>query len=262
MVDPKTRKIIDYYDARVTEHKDSGHSTLLDDNLRALEIETVQNWLTDTDRVLEIFCGNGRSTLEFSTRCKSVVGCDLSEMMIASARRNLAAWTSSGTSVTFEQRDVLDIDGAYIPGEFDTVVSVRGLINLPSFETQKEAILKVHALLPQGGKFIFIEGYRNGLKKINDLRVGLSLKPLSEPWYDTYFEEPDLSEFLLQHFNVRQERNLDIYFLVSRVLYPYACNPAQPEFSNVCNTVARLLVPYAHTDSGTTLLVCRCLEKK
>jgi len=262
MVDPRTKKIIDYYDARVTEHKDSGHSTLLDDNLRTLEIETVQNWLSDTDRVLEIFCGNGLSTLEFSTRCESVVGCDLSEKMIASAQRNLAARTPSGTSVKFEQRDVLEIDNAYAPGQFDTVVSVRGLINLPSFEMQKDAILKVHKLLPRGGKFIFVEGYRNGLKKINELREGLSLKPLSEPWYDSYFEEPELSEFLLQHFNVKEERNLDIYFLVSRVLYPYACKPAEPEFSNVCNTVARLLVPHAHTDSGTTLLVCRCLEKK
>lgn len=262
MVDPKTKQIIDYYDARVTEHKDSGHSTLLDDNLRTLEIETVQNWLTDSDRVLEIFCGNGRSTLEFATRCKSVVGCDLSEKMIESARRNLASRTLSSANIMFEQRDVMEIDNAYAPGQFNTAVSVRGLINLPSFKAQKEAILKVHGLLPKGGKFIFLEGYRNGLEKINELRTKFSLKPLSEPWYDRYFEDPELSDFLVEHFEVVDERNLDIYFLVSRVLYPYASMPAEPEFSNVCNTVARLLLPYAHTESGTTLMVCRCLVKK
>ena len=262
MVHPKTKQIIDYYDARVTEHRDSGHSTLLDDNLRKLEIETVENWLTDSDRVLEIFCGNGLSTLEFAKRCKSVVACDLSEKMIESAKRNLAGRKPSSTNVTFEKQDVLEIDKAYSPGQFDTVVSVRGLINLPSFGAQKEAILKVHGLLPKRGKFIFLEGYRNGLERINDLRAKFSLKPLSEPWYDRYFEDPELSDFLGEHFDVGDERNLDMYFLVSRVLYPHAVSPAEPEFSNVCNTVARLLLSYARTDEGTTLMVCRCLIKK
>jgi SAM-dependent methyltransferase len=261
VTDPRTTRIIEYYDERVTEHAESGHSTLFDDNLRTLEIETVQSWLTKADRVLEIFCGNGVSTLEFAAHCKSIVACDLSEKMIASARRSLASRAPLGTNVTFEQRDVLEIDRAYA-GRCDTVVSVRGLINLPSRELQEEAMLKVHRLLPRGGKFIFIEGYRNGLNKINELREKFSLKPLSEPWYDNNFEEPRLSQFLSNYFNVKHERSLDIYFLVSRVLYPLACKPSEPEFKHLCNTVARLLVPYASTNEATTLLICRCLEKK
>ena len=262
MIDPKTKKIIEYYDARVSEHGDVGQSTLLDNNMRVLEIETVQKWLSENDRVLEIFCGNGISTLEYATHCKQVIGCDLSEQMIASAKRNLANRKPLRTNVVFEQRNVLDIDSAYNRNPFDAVVSIRGLINLPSREMQKEAILKVHKLLPKNGKFIFIEGYRNGLTAINSLRDQYALKPLSEPWFDNYFEEPDLTTFLQDHFTVIEERNLDIYFLVSRVLYPLAAKPSEPEFGNVCNTVARLLVPYANTQAGTTLLICRCLSKK
>jgi SAM-dependent methyltransferase len=260
--DPKIRKTIKYYDGRVSQHGDTGHSTLLDDNMRVLEIETVENWLGETDRVLEVFCGNGVSTLEFATHCSHVVACDLSEKMIVSAMRNLADRRPIRKNVRFEQRNILDIDSAYTPGQFDTVVSIRGLINLPSRDLQKEAILKIHGLLPKNGKFIFIEGYRNGLNAINRLRKKFSLKPLSMPWYDNYFEEPELSEFLLNLFRVKDKRNLDIYFFVSRVLYPLACLPSEPEFSNICNTVARLLVPYARIEEGTTLLICQCLEKK
>ena len=58
-MDNKTKEIIDYYGKRVSKHGDCGHATLLDDNMRVLEIETVQNWLRKEDQVLEIFCGNG-----------------------------------------------------------------------------------------------------------------------------------------------------------------------------------------------------------
>ena len=257
-----TERILEYYNQRVSEHGDSGHSTLLDDNMRMLEIGTVQNWLSPTDNVLEVFCGNGVTTLEIAGHCNSVVACELSEKMFESASRNLKQRKPFRTNVTFERRNALEIDEAYSAGQFDTVLSVRGLINLPSWELQKEMILKIHKLLPKGGKYLFIEGYRNGLSKINDLRKEFSLKPLSEPWYDNNLEEPELSEFLLQYFTVKDERNLDIYFLTSRVLYPLACLPSEPQFSSTCNTVARLLVSYARADAGASLLICRCLEKK
>jgi ubiquinone/menaquinone biosynthesis C-methylase UbiE len=261
MSETTTERIVDYYNQRVSQYGTAGQSTLLDNNLRVLEIETVQNWLSPTDVVLEVFCGNGVSSLELAKHCTSLVGCDLSEKMIESARRNLAASQSVNTNVSFEQRNVLDIDAAYTEGQFNTVVSVRGLINLPTRDLQESAILKIHKLLPKGGKFIFIEGFRNGLVKLNEMRKEHSLKPIAEPWYDKYFEEPALSEFLRPYFSLKEERNLDIYFLVSRVLYPVACRPLEPEFANICNTIARLLVPYARTEVGTTLVVCRCLVK-
>jgi ubiquinone/menaquinone biosynthesis C-methylase UbiE len=262
VMDNKTKEIIDYYGKRASKHGDCGHATLLDDNMRVLEIETVQNWLRKEDRVLEIFCGNGVSTLEFAPCCNQIVACDLSDKMITSAKRNLSAHKPPISNVVFEQHNVLDVDKAFENGQFNTVVSIRGLINLPTRELQKEAILKLHRLLPTGGRFIFIEGIRNGLNSINNLRKDFSLKPLSEPWYDNNFEEPELTEFLSPHFSIIDERKLDIYFLISRVLYPHACSPAEAEFSHLCNTVAKLLVPMAETKADTSLLVCLCLEKK
>lgn len=257
-----TSKIIEYYDKRVTQYGTTGQATLLDDNLRILEMETVQNWLKPSDTVLEIFCGNGVSTLKHAKHCKSIVACDLSEKMIESAQKNLSEQTTKVDNVSFEVRNVLDIDKAYTEDQFDTVVSVRGLINLPSWELQKQAIEKVYRILPKGGKFIFLEGSRQGLEKLNNFRTEFSLPPLSEPWYDKYFDLPELSEYLNKYFIIQDERKLDLYFLVSRILYPFAALPDEAEFGNLCNTVARLLMPFAQTNTGTTLMTCMCLIKK
>jgi SAM-dependent methyltransferase len=261
MEDVNEEKIISYYNERVTKAGDTGQATLLDDNLRLLEIETVVNWLSPDDKALEIFCGNGISTLEFAKHCSSVTACDLAENMIASAKRNLAKQEPPVTNVEFINCNALDIGKIFQPGQFNTVITVRGISNLPTRDLQKESMQLVHDLLPPKGKFIFLEGDRDGLNRVNEERAKYSLKPVNEPWYDNYFVEPELSDFLSGRFKVVDERKLDIFFLVSRILYPMAAFPAEPSFDNLVNTVARLMVPYAHTDLGTTFMKCLLLEK-
>ena len=261
MEDVNTEKIISYYNGRVTEAGESGHATLLDDNMRIVEVEIVKNWLSPSDKALEIFCGNGVSTLQFAESCQSIVACDLSEKMIESAKRNLAQHNPPRTNVEFKSCNVMDIGTIFAPGQFNTVITVRGLSNLPTRDLQKQAILQVHKLLPTKGKFLFLEGDRDGLGRINEQRAQLGLKPLNEPWYDNYFVEPELSDFLSGYFRVVEEKKMDIYFLVSRILYPFAALPNEASFDNLCNTVARLLVPYADTQLGTSMMKCLYLEK-
>lgn len=257
-----TQKIIEYYDGRVTQYGLSGKSTLLDDNMRILEIETVNSWLSPTDKVLDIFCGNGVSTVEFAKHCESIVGLDLSQKMIEAARERLAQDKSLPTNISFENGNVLELHNKFSEGQFNTVVSVRGLINLPSLELQKEAITSVHKMLPSGGKLIFLEGSRDGLEKINQLRTQFELPPIKEPWYDKFFEIRELLEFMSPLFDTQATRSLDPYFLVSRILYPLAAKPEEAQFENICNKVARLIVPYVKTDENTTLLICKCFVKK
>jgi SAM-dependent methyltransferase len=257
-----TEQNIEYWNERALKYEKTGQATLLDDNMRRLEIETVQRWLEPNSNVLEVFCGNGSSTLEFARFCNSIVACDLSENMINLARRYLCEEKNRCKNVLFEKNDILEIDKAYALGRFDTVVSVRGLINLPSWELQKEAILKIHKLLPDGGKFVFIEGSQEGFEAINDIRKIHSLPALKQPWYDRYFSASLLDTFMDDYFSINDEMKFDMYFLVSRVLYPISCFPKEPEFKSVCNTVARLLVSYAQTDLGTTLLIGKLYTKK
>jgi ubiquinone/menaquinone biosynthesis C-methylase UbiE len=262
MEEEKIRKIIEYYNKRVSKYGVSGKSTLLDENMRTLEIETVTSWLSPSDRVLDVCCGNGVSTVEFAKFCGSIVGIDLSEKMIETARLLLKSSTTLPQNISFEIGNILDLPQKYKDGQFNTVVSVRGLINLPSWELQKQAILNVHKILPLRGKFIFIEGSKDGLQRINELREKFSLPPLRESWYDKYFETSILLEFMTQHFDIQASKKLDAYFLISRIFYPLAISPDEPEFDHICNTVARLIVPYVQADTNTTLLICKCFTKK
>lgn len=262
MEEEKTRKIIEYYSERVSKYGVSGKSTLLDDNMRMLEIETVKSWLSLSDKVLDICCGNGVSTVEFAKCCESIVGIDLSEKMIETARQLSNSKKCLPRNISFEDENILDLGSKYRVGRFNAVVSVRGLINLPSWELQQQAILNIHKMLATGGKFIFIEGSKDGLKRINEFREKFSLPPLKEPWYDKHFDTSALLEFMAKYFDIHANRNLDVYFLISRVLYPLASVPDEPKFDHICNTVARLIIPYVQANTNTTLLICKCFIKK
>lgn len=262
MEEEKTRKIIEYYNERVSKYGVSGKSTLLDDNMRMLEVETVKSWLGPDDKVLDVCCGNGVSTVEFARCCESIVGIDLSEKMIDAAQQLLVRRKTLPRNISFEVGNILDLASKYPTGRFNTVISVRGLINLPSWELQQQAILNIHKILPAGGKFIFIEGSKDGLERINEFREKFNLPPLKEPWYDRHFDTPILIEFMTKYFDIYASRNLDAYFLISRVLYPLATLPDEPKFDHICNTVARLIVPYVEANTNTTLLICKCFTKK
>ena len=262
MLENKTNQIIDYWNERVTRYGTTGESTLLDSNMRTIEVETVTSWLTPNDRVVELFCGNGVSTIEFAKHCESIVGIDLSDKMLQAANTLLERSETVPGKVCFEKHNVLDLDDFALPGRFDTVVSVRGLINLPSWEQQQQALASIHRALPQGGKFILVEGSRDGLEKINELRKGLDLEPLKDPWYDNHFDTQTLMDFMGRYFEVQASRDLSVYFLISRVLYPSACAPEEPDFVHMCNTVARLVVPYVQANEQASLLLCRCFTKR
>lgn len=262
MEEEKTRKIIEYYNERVCKYGVSGKSTLLDDNMRTLEIETVTSWLSPSDKVLDVGCGNGVSTVEFAKHCESIVGIDLSEKMINTAHQLLNNKELPAQNISFEVGNILDLGSKYWDGRFNTVVSVRGLINLPSWELQQQAILSIHKILPAGGKFIFIEGSKDGLEKINEFREKFNLPPLKEPWYDKHFDTPTLLKFMGKYFDTYASRNLDVYFLISRVFYPLAALPDEAKFDHICNTVARLVVPYVRSDTNTTLVICKCFIKR
>jgi SAM-dependent methyltransferase len=257
-----THDIVNYWNKRVGESADPGAATLLDHNMRRLEIDTVASWLDPTDRVLDVFCGNAVTTIELAPFCTSVTGVDLSERMLEAGNSLIRSRRIPADKIVLKKGNVVELASVVSPAEFNTVVSIRGLINLPSWELQKQVLLAFHELLPQGGKLLLLEGSRDGLERINELRTRLSLKPLHEPWYDKHLAEPLLLKFLAPYFAVEDRRNLDTYFLMSRVLYPLAAAPEEPRFDHLCNTLARLSVPFAKTDAGTSLLICMKLRKK
>lgn len=262
MSDDRTNKILSYYAERVAQYGTSGHATLLDDNLRILEIETASNWLRDDDRLLDIFCGNGVSTLELAGRCKSATGFDLSDEMLDAARKLQATGRPGADRVTFVKGNVLELEPTFGRDSFDAVTSIRGIINLPTWEMQQSALRGVHSVLAPGGRLVLIEGDREGLDSLNALRGEYSLPPIQMPWYDRYVDRDGLLEFTSPMFELVEKRDLSTYFLLSRLLHPLAVSPDEPRFDSPSNKMARLALEYLQSSRYCSIVCCLLLQKK
>ncbi|MDQ7062681.1 MAG: class I SAM-dependent methyltransferase [candidate division KSB1 bacterium] len=256
--DAQLKKIIEYYEEKARLHGVSSKATLQDDYMRELEIETASQWLNKEDRVLDVCCGNGITTVKLARFCKHILGIDLSKEMIRNGMKLLK--TIDLQNVEFQVGDVLSLEPWQ--DQFNTVISIRGLINLPSWEMQKNAIKEIHRILPEGGKYIFIEGWKEGLQTINTLRREFGLNEIPMPWHNLHFSEPELEDFMKNYFVEADTRDLSIYFLISRVLYPAAVFPEEPNFSHFCNKMAKSLVQFAKAAQPCSLILCKLFIRK
>ena len=253
----ETSDIIKYYNHRAAQYGSAPGATLCDNNARDLEIATAKKWIDKNDVVLDIFCGHGLTSVKLANHCKYLIGIDLSPKMMAIAEKR----QYPGANFKFVFGDINNIDRLFKDGNITTVTSIRGLINLPSLDKQKQAIDKIYKLLPYGGKFICIEGWKDGIDQINKFRADYELNPIIIPWFDRYFNE-EILNFILDKFTLSEDVDLSPYFLISRVLYPAACSPDEPDFNSICNIIARMSVSYLNSTSSCSLLKCLLFLKR
>jgi SAM-dependent methyltransferase len=104
------------------------------------------------ERVLDIGCGNGSTTIEAATRVRPggvAVGVDVSPPMLAFAHRRASA--SGVTEATFVQADAQV--HAFDRGSFDAVISRNGLM---FFEDPDAAFANLARSLRPGGRIAFL----------------------------------------------------------------------------------------------------------
>ena len=104
------------------------------------------------ERVLDVGCGNGTTTIQAATRVQpggAAIGVDLSSRMLTLARRRAAAAGAAGTSFLRADAQVHD----FPDGEFDTVVSRFGLM---FFDDPNAAFANLARALRPGGRITFV----------------------------------------------------------------------------------------------------------
>lgn len=98
-------------------------------------------------RVLDLGCGNGRTTIPLASLGYNVVGVDLSPDAIAAARRR-------GPNLDFRVGDAAALE--FPDGEFDAALfSWNGLDCLPTLELRRRALREIRRVLRAGGRFLF-----------------------------------------------------------------------------------------------------------
>lgn len=205
---------------------------------RWLEIETIKSFLRPQYRVLDVGCGNGFTTLQLSPLCREVVGVDYSESLIRRAKEN--SQSLGLRNVNFLNADVLNLPFDKLTG-FDLVLSERCLINLRSWEDQKRALSGISHLLKPEGKFLFVEGGRNGREQLNHLRTSMGLTPMPPVWHNLDFDEEQTRQYLETFFDFIEEKNFGVYDLIARVLHPLLVAPEKPTYEAKINEWAAQL---------------------
>lgn len=215
-----------------------GEATCPDAAYRELEIARIIECIDPKTRsILDVGCGNGYSTLKFAQHAlnANVLGLDYSEPMIKEARQH------NSRRLQFHEGDVRE---PFDIGTWETVVSERCLINLASWEEQKQALLNLRDVLSPTGKLILVENTYDGLFRLNSLRIQLGLHNIFTRGHNLYFHLHFLEPFLGEHFVVKRRENIgNLYYILSRVLHAKLAQieGTEPEYDHPINWIASKL---------------------
>lgn len=229
-----------YYNERANNGK---YATSPDFNLREVEIYFLSKWLCDGKRVLDVGCGNGYSTLSHAAQFKSdFVGIDFVPEMINSANLLKHQFELSG-NIEFVQGDVTSLD--FDDESFDIVISERCLLNLPTKDAQWDAIKEISRVTRKNGLYLMLEGSRQGLCGMNEVRSKFNLEPIPEAaesynWFSNKFDETEMLACAKQYFSsLETVQRFGMYFFISRVIHPLLVEPEQPKYDAKINEIAK-----------------------
>lgn len=219
-----------YWDDRAAGDS-SVQSTTQDVFLRQIELSALAERVMKLSprRVADIGSGDGRTTVGLARTFGSIQfqGFDYSASMVENSRKvHLAAGLANAK---FDQLDVCD----GLDASFDLIYTTRCLINLPSWDLQKQAIQNIHSALNPGGTYVMIENFVEGQENFNRVRRTFELPEIPIREHNYFFERQRLLDFADDMFVVAEEVNISsMYYLVSRVVYSRICadQGTQPDY--------------------------------
>jgi SAM-dependent methyltransferase len=251
---PGGKEIHRYWEDRARDSEGKPQATTDDVHLRQLEIATLAGELKKLApaagaSVVDVGCGDGMSLLAVAEQVPGVtfVGLDYSENMIALARAALArASADLRGRVTFGAGDVLALGNALGTREFDVVLTMRCLINLPTDEQQTAALGQIAAHLKPGGWYFGTENFMGGQNALNAARRGIGLAEIPVRWHNHFFTEERFPAQCAGDFAVAELVNFSsAYYYATRVVYSKLCSVLgeKPDYDHPIHRFAPGLPP-------------------
>ena len=221
-----------------------GGSACPDDIMRDISIKEISKYLKPGMDILDLGCGNGYCTYEFSkAKPNSILGVDYSKTSIQAANVELNNSTNELRKVMrFQQGNALDLKE--FNSSFDTIISIRCLINVGDMDCIKKAFNEIYNALKPGGRYLMCENFVSGLNIINESRKAVGLNEIKTRWHNTCIDDDQFyqwakslyTEYEVNHF-------LSTYFFVSRVVNGWIAdqNNEEPKYDSDINRMASLL---------------------
>jgi cyclopropane fatty-acyl-phospholipid synthase-like methyltransferase len=184
--------------------------------------------------LLDIGCGNGQRTINFSKFSKKTLGIDYSSQMIFEAKK-LVKNKKMYEKTSFE---VFDVNKFPDKESFDQIISCRCIINQTSTNNQVKLFKKLHKILKPGGSIILTEISKQGIKNLNDIRKKYDLPPMTKRWHNLHIDEKKVFPEIKKLFNVKDLQRAGTFYFLSRVIYPALILPKEPEPESKMNKLS------------------------
>ena len=214
-------EIRDYWTQQALKHGLSPDASWSDRTVIEMEIRNIMDRLHDGDRVLDVGCANGYSTVQFASQKKvNIRGVDYIPEMIDQARQRLEGIAKKllGT-VEFE---VGDITGLTEPSDaYDKVVVIRVIINLRDWNRQLKGLKECARVLKPGGLLLLSEATLQGWRKLNQFRREWGLFDIPMPSFNQYIDQDQVIEDLSPQLQLVELVNFaSTYYVATRVVKP------------------------------------------
>jgi predicted TPR repeat methyltransferase len=208
---------------------ESGDTAIKDKPFFDLEVRTLVDRLqrevkrTGAERVvvLELGSGTGYLAARIAERLAEMDvelrfdGVDFSDVGVGlAAARELPG-------CTFHRSDFLAFLDA-TDERYDVIVAQRSIMAIMEADDQTRLLELVRDHLAPGGLALLSEGSIQGMERLNGLRTGLELEPMETVWHSRYLDEREIDTIFGA---VETEHFAPLYWLVTRVLYPYFEEP-------------------------------------
>lgn len=192
--------------------EDSNTKSLIDSNLKELEIAFFLKYLKKNHKVADIGCGDGTTSVRIAPSVKSVIALERSDYLRKLASKNIL--DNKIKNIAVVSGDILNMN---FQNEFDVVITERVIINLPSWKHQKKAILNIHRSLKRGGIYLMIENTHEAHIALNKTRKAVGLKPIGLHWHNVFLYKNKLIKFLNGKFKIIGHSGFSLYYFLTRV---------------------------------------------
>jgi len=178
-------------------------STTKTSTIKQLEIDAFSKAIkklssnTFPKNLLEVGCGNGHNIFGLAQIYPDFkfVGIDYSNEMIQAAKELSKDYCNY--KISFSVGDVLKLKKKeMLKSEYDFVLTDRLLINLNSWDLQKQALKKLVSFVKQDGYLIIIENFVKSYKNQNQLRQLSGLPNRTPDPYNKFIDESKFEDFI------------------------------------------------------------------
>lgn len=214
-------QIRDFWTEQAKLHGTAAAASWSDVNVIDMEIREILTRLADGDRVLDVGCANGYSTIQYAANRKLTVrGVDYVPEMIEQARARLKEFGQRlAGSVEFGVGDIMNL--AEGREAWDKVVVVRVVINLHDWDHQRRALRNCADAVKPGGLLLLSEATLNGWRRLNKFRNEWGLSDIAMPGFNQYLDQDQVVAELAPLMDLVTISNFaSTYFVGSRVLKP------------------------------------------